>query len=46
MKENQGGLNNLYIKDLSKIYSNDRVRRAFALYGKISSFSLINKPEF
>lgn len=41
--DNQG-LNNLYLKDLPKHVTNEQVRRAFARYGRISSFSLVDKP--
>lgn len=40
------GLTNLYVRDLSKEATSEKVRRAFARYGKMSSFSLINKEQF
>lgn len=40
------GLTNLYVKDLSKEATSEIVRRAFARYGKISGFSLVNKEQF
>jgi RNA recognition motif-containing protein len=40
------GPNNLYIRDLSKEFDEQQVRRAFAKFGKISSFRLLNKSEF
>lgn len=36
----------MYVKDLSKEANSDIVRRAFARYGKISGFSLVNKEQF
>lgn len=39
-------LNNLYVKDLPKHVTALQVRRVFARYGKISSFNLIDKPNF
>jgi RNA recognition motif-containing protein len=39
-------LNNLYVKSLAKELTADELRRAFARYGKISSFNLVNKPEY
>jgi RNA recognition motif-containing protein len=44
--ESAVGLTNLYVKDLAKEATSEQVRRAFARYGKISSFSLINKEQF
>ena len=44
--ESAVGLTNLYVKDLAKEATSDCVRRAFARYGKISSFSLVNKEQF
>ena len=38
--------NNLYVKDLDKQFDETKVRRAFAMFGKIQSFKLLNKPEF
>ena len=40
------GPNNLYIRELEKSYEESQVRRAFAMFGKIQSFRLVNKPEF
>lgn len=40
------GPNNLYIRDLSKEFDEQQVRRAFAKFGKISSFRLLDKSEF
>ena len=34
------------MKSLGKELSGDDIRRAFARFGKISSFNLVNKPEF
>jgi RNA recognition motif-containing protein len=34
------------VKSLGKELSGDEIRRAFARFGKISSFNLVNKPEF
>lgn len=39
-------MNNLYVKSLAKELTADELRRAFARYGKISSFNLVNKPEY
>jgi len=40
------GPNNLYIRDLDKAHDENKVRRAFAMFGRIFSFKLLNKPEF
>jgi RNA recognition motif-containing protein len=45
LKETYGS-NNLYIKELPKHLPPLQVRRAFARYGRISSFNLIDKPSF
>jgi len=40
------GPSNLYVRDLDKSYDEAQVRRAFAMFGKIQSFKLVNKAEF
>lgn len=40
------GLNNLYVTDIPKELIDVQVRRTFARYGKISSFSLVSKEQF
>jgi hypothetical protein len=36
----------MYVRDLDKALDENQVRRAFAMFGKIQSFRLLNKPEF
>lgn len=40
------GPNNLYVRELDKAFDESQVRRAFAMFGKIQSFRLVNKIEF
>ena len=42
----ESGDTNLYLKDIAKSATASQVRRALAVYGRLSSFNLVNKPEF